>query len=335
MFYGGVILLGTVMLVLEKRISDLIVYPFQLFFLGSSQIYWLYLLGAVLIAIVMYVCVKKWQENVSFWQYILPKEVYTHPSSVTQYKYFFAIALFEIVFVEPIAIYLDNIADMTNKALTEITNITAPWAISNAQIWHNLMFTLFIGLLADFANFFYHYLSHKNQTLWEFHKVHHSAEVITPLTVYRTHPVELLVGVIIITTATGLGTGIWSYLFGTEIKRLLVCGVSLDLFIFYLAGYNLRHSHVWLAYPRWVSHIFISPAQHQIHHSADPKHYDKNFGYILGIWDWIFGCLYIPSSYEKLNFGLANGESNLFNSVSNIFLQPFRSVWQQMNKTRV
>lgn len=90
MLYRDVAVLEAVMFVLEKRIFDLIIYPFQLFFLGSSQIYWLYLLGAVLIAIVIYVYVKKWQEDVTFLQYILPKEVYTHPSSVTQYKYFFA-----------------------------------------------------------------------------------------------------------------------------------------------------------------------------------------------------------------------------------------------------
>src|ERR1039458_8498353 len=35
-------------------------------------------------------------------------------------------------------------------------------------------------------------LFHAIPALWEFHKVHHSAEVLTPLTEMRTHPVEII-----------------------------------------------------------------------------------------------------------------------------------------------
>ena len=34
-----------------------------------------------------------------------------------------------------------------------------------------------------------HYLSHRIAFLWEFHKVHHSATVLTPLTNFRVHPI--------------------------------------------------------------------------------------------------------------------------------------------------
>ncbi|MFB2981140.1 sterol desaturase family protein [Microseira sp. BLCC-F43] len=315
---------------------NIILYPFQVPFLASSQIYWVYILSAIFIATLIYVFGRGNQErDKNLLQYLLPKEVYLHRSSITQYKYFFPICLFEIIFLVPTTIYLANIAEITDKTLTEITGITAPFAITIPQLWQNILFTFFIGLLADFANFLYHYLSHKIPVLWEFHKVHHSAEVITPLTVYRTHPVELFFGTITIVSVAVFGTGIGMYLFGTEMKQLLIYGVSFERFIFYLAGYNLRHSHIWLAYPQWISHVLISPAQHQIHHSVEPKHYDKNFGYILGFWDWMFGSLYVPTSYEKLNFGLADGESNLFNSVPNIFLQPFRAIWQRISQISV
>jgi sterol desaturase/sphingolipid hydroxylase (fatty acid hydroxylase superfamily) len=76
----------------------------------------------------------------------------------------------------------------------------------------------------------------------------------------------------------------------------------------------------------------MSPAQHHIHHSVDSKHYDKNFGYILSFWDWIFGTLYIPIGHEKISFGLANGESQMYNTTTNLFLQPFKAVWQGYTK---
>ena len=44
---------------------------------------------------------------------------------------------------------------------------------------------------------------HKIPALWEFHKVHHSAEVMTPLTELRQHPVEIIVVVNLIGLATG------------------------------------------------------------------------------------------------------------------------------------
>jgi sterol desaturase/sphingolipid hydroxylase (fatty acid hydroxylase superfamily) len=33
-----------------------------------------------------------------------------------------------------------------------------------------------------------------------------------------------------------------------------------------------------------------------VHHSANPKHFNKNFGSCLALWDWMFGTLYMPQS---------------------------------------
>ncbi|MEG4501133.1 sterol desaturase family protein [Microcoleus sp. F10-C6] len=302
----------------------------------SSQIYWLYVLSTVLLATILYIFGSANRDKgENLLEYLLPKEVYLHPSSITQYKYFFFISLFQIFFVVPTTLFVANVADITCQILIQITGITTPFVVTSPQLWQHIIFSIFVALLGDFANFLYHSLAHKIPILWEFHKVHHSAEAITPLTVYRIHPFELFLGTITIVTITNLGAGIWTYLFGNGMKELLVYGVSFEIFIFYLAGYNLRHSHIWLAYPQWLSHIFISPAQHQIHHSVDPKHYDKNFGYIFAFWDWMFCCLYVPSNYEKLSFGLPNEESNLFNSVTNIFLQPLKAIGKRISKNSV
>ena len=73
---------------------------------------------------------------------------------------------------------------------------------------------------------------------------------------------------------------------------------------------NLRHSHVWLSFgPVW-EHIFISPAQHQVHHSIDKQHYNKNYGEVLAIWDWMFGTLYVPQTRAKIAFDLCDNEGN-------------------------
>lgn len=49
----------------------------------------------------------------------------------------------------------------------------------------------------------------------------------------------------------------------------------------------------------------MSPAHHQIHHSSDPTHFNKNMGSCLALWDWMFGTLRVPAAErEKLAFGV-------------------------------
>jgi sterol desaturase/sphingolipid hydroxylase (fatty acid hydroxylase superfamily) len=51
-------------------------------------------------------------------------------------------------------------------------------------------------------------------------------------------------------------------------------------------------------------YLILSPAHHQIHHSRDPAHFNRNLGSVLAIWDWLFGTLEIPPERNpKLVFG--------------------------------
>ncbi len=61
---------------------------------------------------------------------------------------------------------------------------------------------------------------------------------------------------------------------------------------------------MWISFQGWLGRIFVSPAHHQVHHSGDPKHFNKNFGSCLALWDWMFGTLYVPKKErEPLSFG--------------------------------
>ena len=68
---------------------------------------------------------------------------------------------------------------------------------------------------------------------------------------------------------------------------------------------HLQHSHVWIATTGLLGRVILSPAHHQIHHSDNPIHFDKNFGSCLSVWDWLFGTLHMPErERERLNFGV-------------------------------
>ena len=70
-----------------------------------------------------------------------------------------------------------------------------------------------------------------------------------------------------------------------------------------MAAANLRHSHVYIGFG-YLEHIFISPAQHQIHHSRNKIHFDQNFGSCLSIWDKAFKSWRASANTKVSRFGL-------------------------------
>ncbi len=177
-------------------------------------------------------------------------------------------------------------------------------------------------LVGDFGVFFGHYLAHKVPLFWIFHQIHHSAEVLTLVTVYRAHPIDGLLGSVVIAIVTALAAVTYTTASGDPVGELTILGLNAFTFFFYLAGNHLRHSHIWLSYGPIVSWIFQSPAQHQTHHSKAQKHWDKNFGFALSIWDALFGTLYIPREKESLQLGIANANSEDFSTVSKLYVLP-------------
>ena len=53
--------------------------------------------------------------------------------------------------------------------------------------------TIVVFLAFELGYWFHHYLSHRIPFMWEFHKVHHTAEVLTPVTIFRVHPLDTVV----------------------------------------------------------------------------------------------------------------------------------------------
>ncbi len=188
------------------------------------------------------------------------------------------------------------------------------------------LFTLFIFLLDDFSKYWVHRWMHKLPILWALHKVHHSAEVLTPMTVYRTHPLEGIVFTLRGTVTQGVSISTFIFLFGDSVDLYTVLGANVLLFLFNTAGSNLRHSHIGIRYWNWLEYILISPAQHQLHHSIDVKHHDKNFGAALAIWDHIFGSLHHSEDVDKLHLGIKSDHKNC-NKLSSLYFSPMMEIF--------
>ena len=103
---------------------------------------------------------------------------------------------------------------------------------------------------------------------------------------------------------------------------LVVLGANVLLFAFNATGANLRHSHVRISYGRRLERFLMSPAQHQIHHSVEERHHDRNFGTALALWDWIGGTLHLAEKGADLRYGLGAGAAEESNSLSALYVRP-------------
>ena len=124
-------------------------------------------------------------------------------------------------------------------------------------------------------------------------------------------------------------TGLFMYIANGEVGLLTFFGINVFNFLFLFWGSNLRHSHVKLKYFNFLEYILISPYQHQIHHSNNPKLYDTNMGSRLAIWDWIFGTLVRSESVKTLRFGLGKEEDEKYKTFSQNLFAPFITVFKK------
>ena len=150
------------------------------------------------------------------------------------------------------------------------------------------------------------------------------------------HPVDDVLAMPLSGLFAGVVLGAFNFLQPGNAGAATVLGVNAVLFIYYAFGYNLRHSNVWLSYGPVLSRVFISPAQHQIHHSKAAQHFDKNFGFIFAFWDTWFGSLYVPRAKEHIEVGLPGREDEEYLSVFRLYVLPFkRSATTAVRRTSV
>ncbi len=184
------------------------------------------------------------------------------------------------------------------------------------------LFTVFMFVMDDFSKYLVHRWMHRFHILWAIHKVHHSAETLTPVTVYRVHPLEGVLYGLRGAFAQGSAISVFIFLFGDAVDLYTIVGVNILVFVFHVTGSNLRHSHINISYWPWLEYILISPAQHQLHHSIAEEHFDKNFGAALAIWDWLCGSLHLSDQDQELEFGLTPNEASASNLLD-IYTRPF------------
>lgn len=294
----------------------------QLF--GPDELkYCLWLAGALIAIDLVYRC---WERpgSESFWSYSALWRIYSHASAVLDYKFVLVQSLVSVLIIAPMLVSALALGNWGSKILASWLGPGPGWTAGFAAL------AVFAGIrlvLFDLGHYISHYLQHKVPFLWEFHKVHHAAEVLTPLTAFRAHPLESILDSLFQGPLQALGLAVFYYLYGIEQSLMTFVGMNAIVLVYYLID-NLRHTHLWISFGPKVEHILSSPAQHQIHHSRAPQHLDTNFSQYFSFLDWIAGTLYVPQDRETLDFGLSEGPDPELNTVWSLYWVPVRRAFR-------
>ncbi len=237
-----------------------------------------------------------------FLRFCFPKEIYLDKNMLVD---------LQIGFMNPFIQPAVNVTWRITTVLiaSKITALLTLWLGPNTSpvAWTPtavIVCAIAYSMLSDFGYFLFHWTAHVFPPLWAIHKLHHSAEALTPLTAARVHPLERAVMGPFMAFTTALLVAPIIYFYGGTTSPGTILGLSMPGSLFFLGGHILHHSHVWVYFGPIIGRVIVSPVQHQIHHSSLPQHCDRNFAEHWAIWDTLFGTLYLPRGRETLKMGL-------------------------------
>ena len=260
----------------------------------------------------------------AFVRFLFKKSVWLHSSALLDYKLYFLNMVFMAFMLGFFATSLQFWADLTESVLGALFGHPAE---TFAMSWGVIAFITVVLLLAmDLGYWLCHFAMHKSACLWEFHKVHHSALVMTPATEFRQHPVELILFPNVTGLTIGVAYALATHWLGTGTTSLAVSGYGVIVCAHIFTFHHLRHSHINLPFTGIMGKLLHSPAHHLIHHSDNRLHFDRNLGYILSVWDWLAGTLHAPKPGERVTLGIGH-EGADYDTVANVFWLPFRNTW--------
>ena len=149
-------------------------------------------------------------------------------------------------------------------------------------------------ILLDLVLYLQHVLFHALPFLWRLHRVHHADLDIDVTTGLRFHTLEILISL------------------GIKLAAVLLLGApALAVLIFeVMLNATAMFNHANLKLPPWLDGalrlLVVTPDMHRVHHSADTRETNRNFGFNLPWWDYLLGTyLAQPAkSHEEMTIGL-------------------------------
>jgi sterol desaturase/sphingolipid hydroxylase (fatty acid hydroxylase superfamily) len=145
-------------------------------------------------------------------------------------------------------------------------------------------------VIADFAYYWYHRLSHEVPLLWTMHHTHHSSPWMNFTTAMRLNWIAKFVSPVFFAPLVLLGLS----------PEFLALSLTLGLlFQFFL------HTEVIGRLGWFEGKLLNTPSAHRVHHGSNTQYIDKNFAGVFVVWDRLFGTY--TREEEPVRYGVTTG----------------------------
>lgn len=267
---------------------------------------------------------KRKPSHTTLWEFLFPRRIFGTKDFRTDVIFFFLNQSFYPFFVLIWVVSAVKAGPFVRDALQAagFPTLEFQWGLGWAMVY-----TLSWFVARDFGAFIAHFIDHNTPLFWQFHKVHHTTRALNPFSAFRFHPLDDIFSSNVMGIMAGLVVVVFTFFFGDQVNFFTILGAHVCELSFRLVGYHLRHSHIWWTFGPILGYIFISPAHHQVHHSRAQKHFNKNLGQVLAIWDWMFGTLYMPNEEdENIDYGIPEEVGTQFTTVRELYFRPFKNL---------
>lgn len=196
------------------------------------------------------------------------------------------------VLFNDVIVYIIGLFGLCAVAELILFKITGIFGVQSLKIvditsWNPFLQVLIMFLIQDFMEFWAHFLLHKSDFLWAFHKIHHAQEELGAGSTRHFHFVEMFVFKPLI-----------------YIPFAMIGYSAADYFLFQITVQNVwgffTHMNVNVKWG-FLNYIINTPETHVWHHAKNiPREYGVNYASILNIWDLIFGFYYLPKDKKPI-----------------------------------
>lgn len=152
-------------------------------------------------------------------------------------------------------------------------------------------------LILDFLLYWRHRLGHDVAALWALHAIHHQSTDYNASVAIRTS---------------------WFHDGVLVTFPLALLGVPMEMVLpLYVGALLYQYVQHTQLIPKlgFVEGWLMTPAGHRVHHARNPQYLDKNHGYVLAIWDRLFGT-WEPEG-EAPEYGTVDG-TDTYDALGNI-----------------
>ena len=162
--------------------------------------------------------------------------------------------------------------------------------------------------VTEFFYYWFHRLQHRVKFLWHFHAVHHSLREMNAFN-SNHHFTEEVFRIPFVTIPISL-------LFSFE------QGYVPWLFAALMGWQGIYEHSATRVHFGLLRYLVPDNRFHRIHHSMEPRHFDRNFGSGTALWDFVFGTIYYPKGSEWPRVGIE--EIHEPRSMREFLLAPFQ-----------